>query len=80
MARKGQRSGTKIQSKTFNAKWLRNAAKSVGIGYSEALKSISPNLYETAAIGRDVTNSIVNNLRSNRTGQERVRNTLQNNK
>ena len=59
MARKSQTAGTKINSKSFNAKWLRNAAKSVGIGYSEALKTISPNLYETASIGVEAASKVI---------------------
>ena len=50
MARARNKSGTRFKGISFSAKWVKNAAKSVGLGYSEALKSISPNLYETAAV------------------------------
>lgn len=80
MARARKPAGIRSRNNTFNTKWLKNAAKSVGLGYSEALKTISPNLYETASIGVEATSKVISTLRTGRAGQERLNNTLKSNK
>lgn len=80
MASKGPKNLTTSSSNGFNTKWLKNALKSVGLGYKEAIKTVSPNIYETAATGRDVTGKIIGTIRGNKSGQDRIQGTLRSNK
>ena len=80
MASKSPRISTKAKTDKYSTKWVKNAVKSIGIGYSEALSTIAPNIYDTAAVGRDVTNRVIRSIKGNRTGEERIHGVLKNNK
>lgn len=64
----------------YSTKWLKNAMKSVGLSTQEVMKDISPNIYEVTSTGINTSRNIVNSLRKNRGGIDRVQGSLQNNK
>ena len=71
---------TKTSSQNYSTKWLRNALKSVGISSQEALKEISPNLYEVTSAGVTTSRNIINSLRRNSNSSQRIGETLKSNK
>lgn len=71
---------TKTKSQNYSTKWLRNALKSVGISSQEALKEISPNIYEVTSSGVNVSRNIINSLRRNKGSGDRIGEALKSNK
>lgn len=64
----------------FSTKWLSNALKSTGILANDVIKDISPNVYEVASSGINASRTLVTAMRKNKTGTDRIANTLRNNK
>lgn len=70
----------KAKSQNYSTKWLRNALKSVGISTQEAIKEISPNLYEITNTGVTTSRNLINSMRRNANNTNRVGETLSSNK
>lgn len=71
---------TATKQQKFATKWLSNALKSTGILANDVIKDISPNVYEVASSGISASRTLVSAMRRNKTGTDRIANTLRNNK
>lgn len=70
----------RMSTRNINTKWLQNAMKSIGISTRNVIRTITPNLYDTAASGAEIGRDFVSYARQNLSSIDKVSNTLRGNK
>lgn len=70
----------RMSTKNINTKWLQTAMKSIGLSAKNTLKSITPNIFETASSGMEVGRDFVTYARQNLSSIDKVSNTLKGNR